>query len=168
LSTVLLEKLIVAHLVKKSPACYGSQRFITVYTRACHWSIPTTRCIQSTSSNPASLRSVLILSYHLRLGLPSGLFPSGFTTKTLYAFLIFPIRATCPSHLTLHNLITLTIFGEVYKLRSSSLCSLLQPPATSSLLCPNILLSTLFSNIPQSTSFPWCQRLSFIPIQNNT
>jgi hypothetical protein len=31
----------------------------------------------------------------------------------------------------------------VYKLWSSSLCSLLQPPATSSLLGPNILLSIL-------------------------
>jgi hypothetical protein len=35
----------------------------------------------------------------------------------------------------------------VYKLWSSSLCSLLQPPATSSLLGPNILLSTLCPNI---------------------
>jgi hypothetical protein len=30
------------------------------------------------------LRSILILSTHLRLGLPSGLFPSGFPTNTLY------------------------------------------------------------------------------------
>jgi hypothetical protein len=37
------------------------------------------------------------LSIHLRLGLPSGLFPSGFPTNILYAFL-FSIRATCPSH----------------------------------------------------------------------
>jgi hypothetical protein len=29
-------------------------------------------------SNPISLRSILIFSTHLRLGLPSGLFPSGF------------------------------------------------------------------------------------------
>jgi hypothetical protein len=35
----------------------------------------------------------------------------------------------------------------VYKLWSFSLCSVLQPPATSSLLGPNILLSTLFLNI---------------------
>ena len=33
--------------------------------------------------NPTSGRSILI-STHLRLGLPSGLFPSGFPTKTLY------------------------------------------------------------------------------------
>jgi hypothetical protein len=41
---------------------------------------------------------------------------------------------------------TLIIIGEAYKLRSSSLCSLLQPPTTSSLVGPNIHLSSLFSN----------------------
>ena len=30
------------------------------------------------------IKSTLILSSHLRLGLPSGLFPSGFPTKTMY------------------------------------------------------------------------------------
>jgi len=34
------------------------------------------------------LKIVLILSSHLRLGLPSALFPSGFPTEVLYAFLI--------------------------------------------------------------------------------
>jgi hypothetical protein len=35
---------------------------------------------------------------------------------------------------------------RVYKSRSSSLCSSLHPPVTSSLFGPNIFLSTLFSN----------------------
>jgi hypothetical protein len=35
-----------------------------------------------------SLRSILILSSRLRQGHPNGLFPSGFPTKILYAFLM--------------------------------------------------------------------------------
>jgi hypothetical protein len=41
-----------------------------------------------------SRTSNLILSCHLRLGLPSCLFPSGFPTKTLYTPLLSPIRAS--------------------------------------------------------------------------
>jgi hypothetical protein len=44
--------------------------------------------MQSTSSHPTSLRSILILSIHLRLGLAIGLFPSGFPTSILYAFVV--------------------------------------------------------------------------------
>jgi len=76
------------------------------------------------------LRSILILSSHLHLDLPSGLFPLGFPSKTLYAFLISPMRATCPTHLTVLGFITLIIFGEAYKLLNSSY-SLLQPPIRS-------------------------------------
>jgi hypothetical protein len=49
-------------------------------TRALHLFLSLTRPIQSTSPHPTSPRSILILSTHLRLGLPSGLFPSGFPT----------------------------------------------------------------------------------------
>jgi hypothetical protein len=35
-----------------------------------------------------------MLSIRLRLGLPSGLFPSGFPTNNLYTFLFSAIRAT--------------------------------------------------------------------------
>jgi hypothetical protein len=41
---------------------------------------------------------------------------------------------------------TRIIFGDEYRSLSSSLCSLLHFPVASSLLGPNILLSTLFSN----------------------
>jgi hypothetical protein len=43
-------------------------------------------------------------------------------------------------------LIILIRLSEEYRLWSSSLCSFPQPPVTSSLFGPNILLSTLFSN----------------------
>jgi len=72
-----------------------------------HISISWARCIQSTPSLPISLRSILVLlSSHLCLCI-------------LHAPPIF------------HDVIT-WLFGEAYKLWSSSFCNLLQPPATSS------------------------------------
>jgi len=132
--------------VKKFTAFYGIRRFVTPFTRARHWSLSWDRCMQSTYSHPISLGCIIILSSHLRLGIPSGLFPSDFPTKLLYASFYSPMRATCPAYLIILHLITLTIFGEAYKLRRISLCSLLLPPATSFLKGPNILLRTLFSN----------------------
>jgi hypothetical protein len=91
--------------LKNFPTFYGTRRFNTVFTRALHWSLSRAISIQSTPSRPIYLRFILILSTHLRLCVPSGLFPSGFPTNILYAFR-FSIRATCPAHLILLDLIT--------------------------------------------------------------
>ena len=65
---------------------------------------------------PISLRSVLILSSHLCLGLPKGLFPVGLPVKILKALLPSSILATFPVHLNLLDIIIQTILGERYKL----------------------------------------------------
>ena len=110
---IILEKLTGLHLVKKFPVFHGTRRFITALTSVCHLSLSWASPIQSTYPHPlppgdnpiavnkyyyyypTSWRSVLILSTHLRLGIPSGLFPSSFPTKTLYTPLSSPICAMC-------------------------------------------------------------------------
>jgi hypothetical protein len=99
-SWALLEKLKIVQPLKNFPAFYRTRRFITVFTRALHWSISWAWSIQSIPFHPISLRSTLILFTHLRLCLPNDLLPSGSPTNILYAF-SFPIRATCPAHLIL-------------------------------------------------------------------
>ena len=83
-----------------------------------------------------------VLSSHLRLGLPSGFFPPGFPTKTLYTplfsptcYMLRPSRSSRCGHL--NNI------GRAVQLINSSLCSFLHSPVISSLLGPNILLNTL-------------------------
>ena len=82
---VLFEKLNGLQLVKKFPAFHGPRRFITALTNVRHPSLSWDSPIQSIYPHPTSWRSILILSTHLRLGLPGGVLPSGFPTKTLYS-----------------------------------------------------------------------------------
>ena len=115
----LLEKLTGLQLVKKFPAFHGTRRFITALTSVRHLSPSWASPIQSIYPHPTSCRSILLLSTHLRLGLPSGLFPSGFPAKNLYTPLSSPIRATCPAHLILLDFIIRTTLGEFQVQRNS-------------------------------------------------
>ena len=82
-SRVLLEKLTGSAANQEIPRIFGTRMFITILTSARHLSLSWANSIQSPQPPPTSWRSILILSSHLRLGLPNGLFPSGFPTRTL-------------------------------------------------------------------------------------
>jgi len=110
-------------------------------------SLPQTRWTQSIPSHTVSLMSVLILSFHLCLGL-NGLCLSGFPTKALCGPLIFCTCAICPIHLILRDFTTQVLFGEEYNSWGYPLCSILQSSVTSSRVGPNIFLTILFCNTP--------------------
>ena len=70
-SRVFLEKLPVVQLVKKFFAFYETCRFITAFTRARHLSLSWASSIQPIPPHSTSWSYILILYFHLRLGLPS-------------------------------------------------------------------------------------------------
>jgi hypothetical protein len=80
-------------------------------------------CSQQPATGPypkpdaSSPHPSFLISFHLRLGLPIGLFHASFLTVIFYEFVACPMRA--PQS----DLIALKIFGRVYNVWSSSLCS---------------------------------------------
>jgi hypothetical protein len=93
---------------KKFPSSYWTQKFIAAFTRARSCSSS-----ETDKSGPFTYfifwKFILLSSFHLSLGFKSGLFPSRFSTKTLYA----PLLSTYVSHassISFFLLISRTIF----------------------------------------------------------
>ena len=113
--------------------------------------------------HPTSWRSILILSSHLRLGLPSGLFPSGSPPK--------PCTHLSPPPYALHAP------PISFSILSSAHCWVSSTDHTAPLnivsSTPHLPLRPKYSpqhpiqKRPQPTILPQCQRRSFTPIQNN-
>jgi hypothetical protein len=105
---VLHEKPTVAQLVMRFPAVYWTTMFTIVHKRACHWSlIP----YHINPSHFIYLRFILVLSSHLYLDHPNGLYSSTFPTISLYTFFVSSMCATCPAHLILPDWINLRVGG---------------------------------------------------------
>jgi len=85
--------------VNKFHAFYGTRKFIIVFAKTRHWSLSWARWLQSTTSPPISLRSILIVPSHLHLDLRAGLFTSGFRPKFVWIYHLSLMRTTCPAHL---------------------------------------------------------------------
>ena len=95
-SRVLLEKLTGSAASQDIPDILWNLKVHYHTQSARHLSPSWANSIQSPQPPPTSWRSILILSSHLCLGLPSGLFPSGFPTKTLYTPLPSPYMPHAP------------------------------------------------------------------------
>jgi len=89
---------------------------------------------------------MLILAFHTRLGLLSGLFPAGIPTATLYALLLSSHTCYTPARIILLGLMAPVIF--VSSIHYAAPHSLLYSPVTSSFLSQNIFLNTYCRTLP--------------------
>ena len=101
--------------IQEIPPFHGTRRFITTLKRVRHLSLSWASPIQSIYPHPTSWRSILILSTHLRLGLPSGSLSLRFPHQDPIHPLSSAIRATWPAHL--HNSAVFCILTTLVKLR---------------------------------------------------
>ena len=145
-SRVLLEKLTVFQLVQKFPAFYGTQRFITAVTSARHLSLFWASLINFTTPNPTLPEYPFNIIFSYKSVYPKWSLSFRFPYQNTAYTSPFPISATCRAHLILLDFVTRIILGEEYRSLSSLLCSFHHSPVNLSLLVPNILLNTLFSN----------------------
>jgi len=117
----------------KFPAVYVTQRFITLFTTACHVVLSWPRPIQSTSS--------------LRVYVPSNPRSSKWS-----AFLSSAMRAAFFDQFSLHDSNTQIIFGEEGKLWRSELFNFCRSPAISCLFGPKYILQHSILEHPRPLS----------------
>lgn len=108
------------HIIRNLVEIYGTQIFITGFHNS-----PLRFAIMSQINLFHALphfffRYTVILSSLLQLDLPSGLFHSGFRTKSLLS----SIRATCQAHLLRRHMVPRNTSSEEYKSQSSPLRNL--------------------------------------------
>ena len=87
-----------------------------------------------------------------------------FMFTTLYAFFFSRQCVTWPSRLFFLKLVTWMILDEEDKLWSSSFWSFIEPSVAFCIICPNIFLSTLFSDTLILVCLPQRDRPSFSSI----
>ena len=146
----LSEKLTGAQLVMKYPIFYGTQRFITAFTRAHHLSLARARWIQSIPLVP-------LLQVHFNIILPSGSskWSPNLISPHQNPVCICPLPHMCymphPSHSSLFDDSNNIWWGvQIIQL----IMQFHHSPGNSSLLGPNILLNTLFlSTLSLRSSF---------------
>jgi len=126
-----------------TPWLYSPCRTLASYMAIFQLSLLCARILQSVT--PILLRSSLTSSIHLNLGLPTLLLPSAVFWYNLFTTISSLILSTCPSHLNLPFVISVTMFNSPYNCLTSSFVLLLQYPATHN--GPNIFLSTFLSQI---------------------
>jgi hypothetical protein len=115
-----IEKLTGPQLLLKFPVFYGTRRFITAFTSACHLSLSWASSTQSTPPHPTSWRSIPILSSHLRLGLPMFSFPQVSPPKPCTLLSSTPYVLHAPPILFLNKLYML--LSMRYKEWNAMLC----------------------------------------------